>query len=490
MKYRMMLILLAIGLALPTPVRADVAPPAQPPGSNLQPGEESTQVRMMAEKVVMEIQPGVGDSLGVAQVTADFSMRNLGSQAETMAVRFPISANDGWSVVREIRNLEVRVGSRTVGTRRIQGEDPYWGGSSVPWAEFEVKFPAGKDVLIRVTYTLDGTGYFPFTSFNYILSSGAGWKDSIGSGEVIIRLPYAATVENVLMAGDSGYSFTSDGALLDGKQIRWTFENLEPTAEDNLHVELVAPAKWLKVLKERENVAKNPNDGEAWGRLGKLYKEIAFLPKELRPDPGGQALFELSKQAYERCLELKPNDAAWRAGFAELYWWMHNMLSWSDPQNDVYLIQALNLLKRAIEIDPKSAKARELLEEISWNNPGYVDQAGDGYVFLYLTATPTRIPSRTPIPASPTATVLPTETTMVISSPTAEAAAVAAPSRTPMEAPPTQAQPSQTQSSPSQTEPTAATAKPGVQVCGLGLMPALALPFAGLVWVYQRRRKI
>ncbi len=408
-----------------------------------------------------------------------------------MAVRFPISANDGWSVVREIRNLEVQVEGRTVRTRRIQGEDPYWGGGSVPWAEFEAKFPAGKDVLIRVAYTLDGTGYFPFTSFNYILSSGAGWKDSIGKGEVIVRLPYAATVENVLLAGDTGYSFSSDGAVLDGKQIRWTFKNLEPTGEDNIHVELVAPAKWLKVLKERENVAKNPNDGEAWGRLGKLYKEIAFLPKELRPDPGGQALFELSKQAYEKCLALKPNDAEWHAGFAELYWWMYNTTSWSDPQNDTYLIQSLDLLKRAIEIDRKSAKARELLDIITWNSPGYVEQAGEGYVFVYLTATPTRIPTRTPIPASPTATAEPTATAMAMSSPTAAAVAVAAPTRTPTamaeatNAP--MAQPPDAPMTEAPIEPSAASGKTGIQVCGVGLMPALALPMAALVWGGRRR---
>ena len=36
-------------------VHADVAPPELPPGSNLHPGSESTQVRMVAEKVLIEI---------------------------------------------------------------------------------------------------------------------------------------------------------------------------------------------------------------------------------------------------------------------------------------------------------------------------------------------------------------------------------------------------------------------------------------------------
>ncbi len=486
MKKLMILLILVVGFALPAPARADVAPPAQPPGSNLQPGEETTQVWMKAEKVVMEIKPGAGDSLGMAQVTADFTLRNLGSQTEIMAVRFPISANDGRFNVREIRNLEVRVDGRTVGTRRIQGEDPYWGRDLVPWAEFNVSFPPEKDVLIRVSYTLDGSGYFPFTSFNYILSSGAGWKDTIGKGEVVVKLPYEATPENVLLSGDSGYSFTSDGARLDGNEVRWEFKNLEPTPEDNLRVELVAPSKWLKVVRERENVARNPNDGEAWGRLGKLYKEVAFLPKELRPDLGGQRLYDLSEQAYRKCLELKPNDAEWHVGYAELLWWKYNTTWWSDPSNDQDLKRSLDLLNRAFELNRKSARVREMLSMMAAYYPEYVQEAGEGYVFLYLTATPVTQPSETPAPASPTATVEltvePTQTSThtPLSSPTAEAIAAVAPTRTPGE--------TVSETAPTQTpEPAAAAGKTGI--CGAGvLLPLVGVLVAGRGWRRAQRR--
>ena len=64
-------------LMLPSSALADVAPPVNPPGSNPQPGTENTQVRMLAETVLIEIQSTA--ELGSARVTADFSMRNLGS---------------------------------------------------------------------------------------------------------------------------------------------------------------------------------------------------------------------------------------------------------------------------------------------------------------------------------------------------------------------------------------------------------------------------
>ena len=73
----------------PTSVRADVAPPGHPPGSNLEPGAEITQVRMVAETVLIDVQVSApAKSLGQAKVTADFTMRNLGNEAESMEFVF------------------------------------------------------------------------------------------------------------------------------------------------------------------------------------------------------------------------------------------------------------------------------------------------------------------------------------------------------------------------------------------------------------------
>src|SRR4030042_5240742 len=91
-------LLVAVLLAFPGEARADIAPPINPPGSNVQPGGESTQVRMVTEKVVLEVlDDGQDQSLGKAHVSAHFVMNNLGSEEETMQARFPISANNGWN---------------------------------------------------------------------------------------------------------------------------------------------------------------------------------------------------------------------------------------------------------------------------------------------------------------------------------------------------------------------------------------------------------
>lgn len=406
MKHWVELFFLMILFAIPQAALADMAPPANPPGSNLEPGSETTQVRMMAETVVIDVQPGSGDSLGKAQVTANFTMHNLGSEAEGMAARFPISASDGYSNYPEIKNLQVRVDGSNVRTRRIEGEDPLFGGDQVPWAEFDVNFPPGEDVIVRITYALEGTGYRPFVSFLYFLSTGAAWKGTIGSADLIVRLPYETNPYNVILDQHIGWSQTTSGGLLDGNQVRWHYDDFEPGYEHNLDIALVMPAVWQKILNEQANVEKNPGDGEAWGRLGKLYKEIAFLRRELRADPVGPELYQMSIDAYERCLELKPNDAEWHAGLAELYLWHYNFATiWDNPDDHSDLTRSLELLKHAVEINPHTSKALELLEEFEWNE--YVLRQADGtYDYLLLTATPTaRFTATSPESVTPASTM-------------------------------------------------------------------------------------
>ena len=317
--------------AVPSSVLADIAPPQNPPGSNLNPGSEVTQVRMLAETVLIDVQKDVTpSSLGRAHVTADFTMQNLGNESEKLAVRFPIATDNGYdNSYPEITNIAIQVNGTRVAFRR--SDYPAGFGSSqgdiVPWAEFNVAFPVGKNVAIRVAYDLKGTGFTdqPYTIFNYTLETGAGWKDTIGSADIILRLPYPASTQNVLL----GYADSppADGATFQDNEVRWHLENFEPGQRgklSNLEFDLVAPSVWQTAVTELDYVTKNPKDGEAWGRLGKAYKTAIITVKLFRTGPfyrtdaGGEELYQLSVDAYQKCLALLPNDALWHAGFAEL----------------------------------------------------------------------------------------------------------------------------------------------------------------------------
>jgi hypothetical protein len=211
-------------LFLSLPVRADVAPPDFPPGTNPEPGSEITQVRMMSETVVLDVRAGAAniDSTNCyrpssapetrparAQVEATFQMRNLGNSEERMAVRFPLSfwddRSDGYSRYPEITDVKVEVDGQPVPTTNTSVRD-----SIAPWATFDVVFPPGQDVQLKVFYTADGACADGFIAFGYVLETGAGWKDTIGQADLIVRLPYDASAMNIVPF--TGFSRTSPGA--------------------------------------------------------------------------------------------------------------------------------------------------------------------------------------------------------------------------------------------------------------------------------------
>jgi hypothetical protein len=412
MKRLCFIAMLLVLLAFPSHARADVAPPIFPPGSNPQPGAEMTQVRMAAETVVIEIQKDItSQSLGRARVTADFTMHNTGTANESMAARFPISGNNGRGEYPELSNLQIWVNGKQVQYRRANYPDVGFSDEEVPWAEFDITFPAGQDVSIRVAYDLNGSGYYPYTAFYYILETGAGWKDTIGSADVILRLPYEASPQNVIFDIGLGWANTTPGGIFEGNEVRWHFDEFEPGENGpvrNMEFALVAPAAWESVLTARANAEKFPNDGEVWGMVAKAYKQIFVMSKGYREDTGGQELYKLSVEAYEKCLSLKPGDAQWHAGFAEL---LANRAMWdswmSDPTPETF--RALEEIHTALELAPNDPVVKDIALSISYMLPGGITQNGEDFDFPWLTATPTSLP---PIPTEipveePTATSLP-----------------------------------------------------------------------------------
>jgi hypothetical protein len=394
-----------VAVCVPVDVRADVAPPAQPPGFNPEPGVEITQVRMMAETVLIVVYSNTPeDSLGRAKVTADFTMRNLGSETENMPVRFPISISNGFGSFPEIRDLQINVNGSNVPTRRIMQTDPLFEYDQVPWEEFDVIFPPGQDVQIQVTYTVDGMGEYPYVSFFYIFHTGAGWNDTIGSADLIVRLPYEADPQNVIFDETTGWSLTTPGGVIDGSEIRWRFEDFEPGYENDFELSLIMPSVWRKVLNERENVAKNPNDGEAWGRLGKLYKDMFFFRRGFRHDAGGQELYRLSVEAYEKSLALLPDDGLWHAGFADLLAIHAYYTSWEGQDATAEALRSMQEIDIALGLAPNDPKVKEIAEKIYNFFPDAVGLLESGYDFLWLTATPI-VETPTSIPASPTSTL-------------------------------------------------------------------------------------
>jgi hypothetical protein len=432
------------------------------------PGEAGTAVRMVAETVTLEVFADPRTDGGAsARTHAVFTMHNLGHVDETMAARFPLSFPDGSSdgsyEFPEISSIAVRIDGQPVKTRREMQPPIDAGGyrerDEIPWAVFDVTFPRSQDVVVQVDYTVMGYGYYPQSIFEYVLETGAGWNDTIGRADIVVQLPYEAGERNVFIQESNGSSASTPGATISGNQIRWHYEDLEPTWENNFQIILIAPALWESVIRATDTVAGNPGDGEAWGRLAKAYKEASRLPKGwLRDDPAGTELVRLSEAAYQKCLALLPQDALWHYGYADLLWAEYYWGARISPSGDAQglLPRALAELQTTLELDPGNQLAQDLLLEIGLAVDGAFEMRGDEYVFLALTATP---PPPTPFLSPPTQ---------------------AAPTVAPLAASSTA-----TASEPAKThtpEPKAVN-----PLCGAG---ALSLAFPGLTLVLMRRRRM
>jgi hypothetical protein len=491
MKKISFLFVLLIILFTVTSVRADVAPPETPPGADIAPGDETTQVRMLAETVTLTILENVPeDSLGKAATRAIFTMHNISTDEEYLEVRFPLTfwdgRSDGFFNYPEIQDLRVRVNSVAVRTHRITTPNPYDSDDpEVPWAAFDVNFPPGEDVIIEVEYTTHAFGDVgsPFAVYRYVLQTGAGWQGTIGSADIIVRLPYEVNNLNILLEGSPGFGGTKPNPILTENEVRWHYEDFEPTWEHDMEIVIITPQTWNKVLRERQNVNQNANDGEAWGRLGLAYKTMIKYRRGLREDAGGQELYALSVQAYENALALLPDDAAWHYGFADLLWarYAWDLYYKGGEEAQRTLVRALEELDISLQLNPNDERAINLADDMYYWVPEYVDRVDGKYTFLALTVTPA-MPTPSP---RPTETSTPLSPTSALST-TPETATMTAtlPSSTNTHVPPTKSPPSPTTAS-QQQERTDETPQPSI--CGA----AIFLPFmVGAVLVTRRCRYI
>ena len=155
-------ILMALFAAsIPSPVRADVAPPPAAAGANPSPGYQAPNVRMVAETVDITVAAESPKEFGQAQVVADFQMRNLGDAEEKMQARFPLDKNtfdtDVYPMYPSISDFAVWIDGKTVPvTNTYEDLNNFITGKMervATWANFPADFP----VLVHAALRQDRT---------------------------------------------------------------------------------------------------------------------------------------------------------------------------------------------------------------------------------------------------------------------------------------------------------------------------------------------
>lgn len=496
MKRYYWILALALGLLVVMPpgiTWADIAPPPPPRGANLAPGTENTQVRMMAETVVLDFPSTSQDKTWNAGVTATFQMRNLGKQTETMMVRFPMFISNEYggtdcdlnSPYPEIQNFGARVNGGAVEvtydsyTATIPPLETSPGGEVERhcWAYFPAAFLPGKDVTITVTYKV--LGYYidhgvmtNYLNFVYILVTGAGWKDTIGSADIIARLPYEVNDQNIYEA--------SKGAVMDKNEVRWHFENLEP--EMNISLIIMNPLNWVAIQKEAKTVAANPQDGEAWGRLGKAYKSVVVLERGFRSGVAAAEMLRRALEAYQNAVRVLPKDADWHYGYADLTCWL---AEWPPTVEDDLakpdiLRTCVEQLKLTLDLNPNYTKAKDRLAVLAknpWLGDNFLDLSGSKPDYLIL--TPGNYKTITPFPtwtATPASSATPTRPQPTHLAPTAT------PEPSATQTADTPEPPAATDTAAPAPTPQPAKSKGGLPLCGSALLPLLAVG-----WLLLRR---
>jgi hypothetical protein len=314
-------------------IQADAAPPPGAVGSTLFPNQNQTQVRMEAETVLMAIPENSDYWSGHAIVTATFYMRNMGDETEEMKVRFPMNMNEydlryevangedycqAISNYPSLENLSVKINGEesnfstktTIYTNQFASQGESTTSRLNCWAYFDVSFPPGEQVIIEVGYIAYGyKAEDRFVSYKYILQTGEGWYGTIGSADIVVKLPYA--LDDTIVR-----SCQPDDCVIEDKTVSWHYEDFEPTK--NIEIEMIDPSIWSKVVRETLNTQFDASDGEAWGRLGMAYKELITDRHGFISAADYPQFFEKSVKAYQNAVYILPNDADWHVGYADL----------------------------------------------------------------------------------------------------------------------------------------------------------------------------
>ncbi len=310
-------------------------------------------VQMLAENVTLWIRPGAGGKYA-ASVTADFNFRNQGHSAESMQVRFPMEAvdgrGDGYGSRPLIRNFAAKAGGAALPVTAL--EEPLADGPAVAWSAFPLTFPAGKDVLLRVTYETDITnGKYGDGGLDYILETGAGWYGTIGSAVVTYRFPYAVGPVNVP---------GQEQAVRTGNEVRFLFSDFEPDENSNVRLHFLSPAAWQKILDLERKTGENPQDIRSIIELADIYQDFCIS--------GGADASRLAETIVLEGLTYNPDSADLHAEWAKIY--LDRLLPMCGGYGSVFdrdetiagLQRELNL---ALRIDPQNELALKVQQSIA-----------------------------------------------------------------------------------------------------------------------------
>jgi len=276
----------------------------------------ATDIRLISETVIMAVgdvnftwtnDPGDVLTGTGAIVTADFVLNNPKNSPQTLKVGFPLQipaqANQPGSAFASIHDLRAFVGDNEAETTvETVGQET--------WSAWQMSFAPG-ETHVRVTYDLPATTDACNAELGYVLHTGAAWAGPIGQADLIVRYPYAAEATFVsphgIYLGNS-----TPGYRVAGTDLRWHYDNLEPTPANDLAVTFVTPECWLKVAGARAALNQQASAENYW-HLASAYADIVF------PHHGfySPLIAQVADAQFKKALALDPKNPEINAAYAE-----------------------------------------------------------------------------------------------------------------------------------------------------------------------------
>jgi hypothetical protein len=402
------LTLFAIMIQQPASVQADAAPPPVAVGSDLFPNSNQTKVRMEAETVLITIPEDSESTSGHAIVNATFYMRNMGDEIEQMNVRFPLNLSE-YDLEYEVdtnndycpeSSLTSYIEEFSVKTTYEENDENTPVSTSEKaststnhcWATFDVTFPPGEQVIIEIQYKMFGNPLNEtIVNYSYILQTGIGWYDTIGSADIIIELPYYLDETSIR-------SCNPEDCTIQLTTVSWHYEDFEP--DENISVDMITPSIWGRVVRETANVQINNSDGHAWGRLGDAYKDLitdqhGFLVESEFPE-----FFESSMKAYQNAIYVRPYDVNWHVSYTDLVCPYAVKLYYAEQEDAKKYAQICGIeIDTILTQNPNNPNIMQYLKFLYDTYPAFfVDNN------FNIFADEMRMPTLAPIPTDPTST--------------------------------------------------------------------------------------
>lgn len=197
--------------------KADIAPnPIRAKGITV---FHPTDIRMVYEKVTVDL------TLDSSFVHCYFRMHNEG-KATDILIGYPDMSYYSINAPRNIKSTPLIVFENG---RRVNDFLNYENPAKT-WYLWETSFEKHETKIITVTYSLpNGTVKNNlYRKFDYLLSTGAGWKGKIGEAEIIVNLK-DFDKDLILKAAPANVTITTN-------QLVWKYKNLEPTLSNDISI--------------------------------------------------------------------------------------------------------------------------------------------------------------------------------------------------------------------------------------------------------------